>query len=361
MESLRELFRTKLEIINEGKDKAGKNYMVVRAPWIVVDKKNRNGRIYRKEIVKREIDRVQELISRGGFIGSADHGSSGHATVTDASHLVTKLWLDDKGTGWAELKILPTSKGKNVMEIIKAGGELGLSPRGFGNVGSDGTVQDDYRLMGVDIVVNPSEPSAVFNSENVMESVSFTREMRNNKLISAFNESVISGFQGTFEEWKTKHPNLVEYALGEEKDSLPAEKLSAWRREAIAAGCASEKEIRKYQEGAALVSCEEDNPTEEQWIEREAVILQQQLSEGGVAATFDDAKRILLEEKRKKEFEQKRQAVIKQVVRDYQLSGGSSVMSLESLVFKELEKRGLLKEEEKNYKFFRNLFIKEGG
>jgi len=106
--------------------------MKVLVPWIEADKENQNGRIYPKSLLDREIKRLEPKIKEGSLIGAGDHPASGMADIATASHIVKKLWLDEGGKGWAELAILPTERGKNIQSIIKNGGKLGISARGFG-------------------------------------------------------------------------------------------------------------------------------------------------------------------------------------------------------------------------------------
>ena len=80
---------------------------------------------------------MQGLIKKGSFIGTGDHHPSGQTTIADASHIIKRLWME-KDRVMAELKIIPTDKGKNVMELIQNGARLGLSTRGHGEVDSNG-------------------------------------------------------------------------------------------------------------------------------------------------------------------------------------------------------------------------------
>ena len=174
MEKLRELFETKIKILAEKKTKDG-DTMQILAPWIVTGKMNKNKRLYPLALIQREIAKAQAKIKAGALISSADHPAV-HTSLADASHIIRKLELDSAGKGWMEASILPTIKGKNVMTIIKAGGQLGISARGAGTVDPSGKVNDDYELLGIDFCTSPSEPEAVFDKSNVCESVEFEEE-----------------------------------------------------------------------------------------------------------------------------------------------------------------------------------------
>jgi len=222
--NIREITEAKIQILSEKKNKDGSLY--VFAPWIMTGRRNRNGRLYSQPIIQREIAKFQDRIKSGSIIGSADHPAGAFTTLSDASHIITKLSLDKNGQGWAEMRILPTSKGKNVIEIIKAGGQLGISARGAGTVSPNGIVGDDYKLLGIDIVTNPSEPTATFDKSNIFESVEFNEEknMKNmmgltenyvNELMQSVYEIYIEEgtFKGSFAEFEKENGNAVRASI----------------------------------------------------------------------------------------------------------------------------------------------------
>jgi len=164
--------KASFRILDEAK--ADGSIMKVLVPFVQSDEKNGNGRIYPRALMQREINRVQADISDGKFLGSADH-PVGNTELKFVSHIVSKLSLDEKGTGWAELKLLDTTQGKNLKTILKSGGTLGISSRGFGTFDKETSmVKDDYMLTGLDIVANPSFSKGVFNQANIFESLSLS-------------------------------------------------------------------------------------------------------------------------------------------------------------------------------------------
>jgi hypothetical protein len=209
-EELREIIELKIQILSERKTKDGSLYIL--APWIMTGKKNRNGRLYSQPLIRREVTKFQDRVKQGSAIGSADHPAGAFTTLDNASHIITKLTVDKDGKGWMEAKILPTSKGKNVIEIINGGGQLGISARGAGTVSPSGIVGDDYKLLGIDFCTNPSEPTAVFNKSNIFESAEFEEnldtqrqkdleESISNLEKESFLGACESGWKGTEEEW----------------------------------------------------------------------------------------------------------------------------------------------------------------
>lgn len=220
---IQELYETKVRILSENKDS---NVMNVMVPFIQSDIKNQNGRIYKKSLLQREIARVQGSVKRGSFIGAGDHPSSGLADIATASHIVTALSLDEKGQGTAELRILPTERGKSIQTLIRNNAQLGVSIRGFGDL-KNGVVQDNYKLVGLDIVTNPSFKNAVFDKSNIFESQNFEEENEDEDLEKSIDEleresylnAVNSGFIGDQKEWLQNCGSLREAMGLPEKES----------------------------------------------------------------------------------------------------------------------------------------------
>ena len=55
---------------------------------------NRNGRIYPEPILRRENERYQEVIKRGGAISELNHPESSLIDLDRASHIITETWWD---------------------------------------------------------------------------------------------------------------------------------------------------------------------------------------------------------------------------------------------------------------------------
>jgi hypothetical protein len=154
-----ELLEIQLGEIQERKEK---DYTVLRFPFMRADQVNLNGRLYPKGVVQRAVDKVEARIKKGESVYGSPNHPEGQLGLDQVSHLLMKLEM--KGdTAYAEAKVLPTSKGKNLLVILKHGGSLGISARGFGSVTKekrDGKdvelVGEDYVLAGVDFVTSPS-------------------------------------------------------------------------------------------------------------------------------------------------------------------------------------------------------------
>jgi len=154
-----EVIESPVEILNEAKPDNG-HRMVVRAKLMEADVRNANRRVYRKEIVKREVDRLQERIKSKLAFGSGDHPSDGRTTFDNVTHLWEKVWISGKEI-FGQAVILNTERGRTLQEIVRAAKAVPVSARGVGTVRSgqwEGEaaeiVEDNYELVTFDFVLN---------------------------------------------------------------------------------------------------------------------------------------------------------------------------------------------------------------
>jgi len=129
--------------------------------------KNGNGRVYPFETLKREVEKyIDGPIKSKTAMGELDHPDSSVINLKNASHIITKIWWEDKKV-MGELELLNTPSGKIAQEIVAAGIPLGVSSRGMGSVkqiGETVEVQDDLELLCWDLVSVPSTPGAYLTS-----------------------------------------------------------------------------------------------------------------------------------------------------------------------------------------------------
>jgi len=130
--------------------------------------KNGNGRRYDERILKREIEKYQDLISSNRALGELDHPDSSVINLKNVSHLVVKTWWDGASV-MAKIKVLPTPSGKILQTLVESGVKLGISSRGLGSTHQSGgvtVVDDDFQLICFDMVSEPSTPGAFMMKEH---------------------------------------------------------------------------------------------------------------------------------------------------------------------------------------------------
>ena len=151
--------------------KKGKNYFI-EGVFMQSEVKNRNGRVYPKEILQKEVKRYeQNYIKQSRAFGELGHPDGPTVNLERVSHMIQKLEQDGNNfVGRA--KIMDTPYGKIVKNLIDEGARLGVSSRGMGSLKpvarNTQEVQDDFYLAtAADIVADPSAPAAFVNG--VME------------------------------------------------------------------------------------------------------------------------------------------------------------------------------------------------
>ena len=147
-----------------------KNYKI-RGIFLQSDLRNRNGRVYPKDILDKEVKRYNaEFINKKRAFGELGHPDGPTVNLERVSHMITKLYPD--GANFiGEAKIMNTPYGKIVKGLIDEGAQLGVSSRGMGSLeqrGGANYVKDDFYLAtAADIVADPSAPDAFV--EGIME------------------------------------------------------------------------------------------------------------------------------------------------------------------------------------------------
>jgi hypothetical protein len=152
----------KVKVINEG-TKGGPTRLRLQGKFQQCDEQNNNGRIYPKPILEAQVQAIQEKIGDRSLVGALDHPNNDAIHLSQASHLITKLWLEKDGSVMGECEILSTPNGKIVEALINDGVKIGISSRGVGSVteGIKGKiVNEDFKLITFDLVSDPSTRGA---------------------------------------------------------------------------------------------------------------------------------------------------------------------------------------------------------
>jgi hypothetical protein len=165
------------KIISEMRDMDFSQDIVLYAVLQKYDTPNKNGRIYPELLLKRENEKYQTLIKKGGALNELNHPSSSLIDLDRVSHSILETWWDGKilmgkiklftSPAWKKMGIVST-KGDQAAMLIMNGATLGISSRGVGslkNVKGQNIVQDDFELVCFDLVSSPSTPGAYIFSD----------------------------------------------------------------------------------------------------------------------------------------------------------------------------------------------------
>ena len=170
MKLIKELNEDLQFIVEESSD-SGKKSLFIEGVFLQADLKNRNGRMYPKEIMAKEVNRyVKEQVNTKRAYGELGHPEGPNINLDRVSHMIVSLRED--GNNWiGRAKILDTPMGNIASSLIKEGAGLGVSSRGLGTlkeVNGINEVQDDFMLAtAADIVADPSAPDAYI--QGIME------------------------------------------------------------------------------------------------------------------------------------------------------------------------------------------------
>ena len=169
MKLIREEIET-VEFIVENRN--GKKNMFIEGIFLQANMKNRNGRMYPMETLRKEVSRYNENhVKAGRALGELGHPDGPTVNLDRVSHKIVSL--RESGNNFVgKAKILGTPMGKIAESLISEGVKLGVSSRGIGSLRATkegvNVVGDDFMLAtAADIVADPSAPDAFV--EGIME------------------------------------------------------------------------------------------------------------------------------------------------------------------------------------------------
>lgn len=156
------------KVLNE--ETNGVKHMYISGPFLQAVDTNRNGRIYSREIIEREVNKFQALIESREAVGELSHPESIEINPDRAAILITELKMDGN-LAIGKAKVLTTPCGKILESLLNDGVRMGVSSRGTGNLTEGNMVADDYSLATIDAVYMPS--AQVAYADAMYESVQY--------------------------------------------------------------------------------------------------------------------------------------------------------------------------------------------
>ena len=153
-------------------ERNGKKSLYIEGVFLQGNIKNRNGRMYPMDTLRREVSRYNEgYVQAGRALGELGHPDGPTVNLDRVSHKIVSL--KESGSNFiGKAKILSTPMGKIASSLIGEGVKLGVSSRGIGSLKMTkegcNIVGDDFMLAtAADIVADPSAPDAFV--EGIME------------------------------------------------------------------------------------------------------------------------------------------------------------------------------------------------
>ena len=152
-----------VDVIVENRN--GKKNLYIEGVFLQSEMKNRNGRMYPKATLAREVGRYNEnFVQKGRALGELGHPDGPTVNLDRVSHKIVSL--KESGNNFVgKAKILGTPMGKIASNLLGEGVKLGVSSRGVGSLNKTNegysVVGEDFTLAtAADIVADPSAPDA---------------------------------------------------------------------------------------------------------------------------------------------------------------------------------------------------------
>jgi len=157
---------------------------------------NGNGRVYKKDVLQREVENYHKLVSERRALGELDHPDDSVVNLKNVSHLVTRIWWEQDDV-MGTIEVLDTPSGQVLKSLVQAGCKLGISSRGMGSVKEEKgqtIVEDDFLLICFDIVSDPSTKDAWMLPQTVNENRIINNFTKEDKINRALND-VLRGLE----------------------------------------------------------------------------------------------------------------------------------------------------------------------
>lgn len=205
-----------VEAINETTGMSTKKYKI-KGIFSTIGEKNRNGRIYPRNLWETEISRYQENFNNGSINTLMEWEHPARTTVDpiEAIAKITKLNIKDNYV-LGEAVLLDNAKANQIKTLIDNGIKISVSSRGLGSV-KNGIVEN-FKLVTYDLVASPSDYNATMNglvesyqlNEGIIENLEFKIDEQGNIVQinentytkDQLNSAIISKFSNILENLK---------------------------------------------------------------------------------------------------------------------------------------------------------------
>jgi hypothetical protein len=169
--------------------------------------KNKNGRIYPKEVLMAQVEEYMKMVNSNSAISESDHPDSSVISLQNVSHMITKMWWgegEQENILYGQLKLIVSPgfikygvcsmMGDKIVVYLQNKIKLGISSRGVGSlkeIRGENIVQNDFELIGFDLVSTPSTPGAYLfpvNSSSIKEeNIQKKLQIYENKILNAIS------------------------------------------------------------------------------------------------------------------------------------------------------------------------------
>lgn len=210
---IREDYMDQQVVTNVLDEATGKKRWYIEGVFAEQEQRNRNGRIYPRSIMEREIQRyIKERVETGRAMGELNHPEYRSVNPERVCHRI--VGIRQEGNDYIGKSLItnsnPNGLGALVAGLLEDGCQLGVSTRGTGSLvmrESVGIVQPDYHMECIDVVTDPSATKAFVNG--ILEGVEYV--WNNGRLVEQKCEEIRENILN----WKTTQGNFEDLALRE--------------------------------------------------------------------------------------------------------------------------------------------------
>lgn len=191
----------------------GKQNLFIKGVFAQADVSNRNKRVYPFPILEKEINRyTKECISENKAVGELNHPSGPNINLDRVCILIKEIKQNNKDFEGKAL-VMSTPMGQIVKNLINDGVKLGVSTRALGSLKplKEGLneVQEDLRLLAIDVVADPSAPDAFV--QGIMEN----REWIFNAVTGSWQEQIVETTKKIIQESAIEDLEIKKFKLFE--------------------------------------------------------------------------------------------------------------------------------------------------
>lgn len=195
------------QFINEGLELKPNEPVLINCILQKWGVKNKNGRTYPKDVLIPQVQEYQALVDTNSAVSEADHPDSSIISLQNISHMITKMWWgkgEQENVLFGQLKLIVSPGyikygvcsviGDKIVLYLQNKVRLGISSRGVGTlkeVNGENLVQNDFELIGFDLVATPSTPGAFLFPGNKGD-ISFGENYVNKNGILIKEDKIIS-------------------------------------------------------------------------------------------------------------------------------------------------------------------------
>ena len=168
----------------------------IKGPCIVTEQKNANARTYSRKLMEEKVvpEFQKNWIDTQRAYAELNHPTSTKIDPKLASDRITSLKQD--GNVWIgesvvlcsdpRFGILGTPNGDIVASLLQHGGKIGKSTRGVGEISESQRIDEKYKMITIDTVIDPSGPGCFV--DGIMESKEFIINTHGEIIEAAFDK-----------------------------------------------------------------------------------------------------------------------------------------------------------------------------